>query len=76
MMNTELTPRQAYIFDIIKQYIGLNKGRPPTTREIASIDEKKASDQAILGVVNRLVDKGYLTKTPGISRGIRVNVWD
>lgn len=64
-----LTPRQRDTLLIIKKLLKI--GYPPTIAEIAT----GVGSKAHLNVrrhLDALVEKGYIARTPGISRGIRV----
>ncbi len=66
----ELTPTQERVFNFLKDYL-LEKGFPPTLREIAShfgLRGPKAPQKTL----NILERKGYIRKVPGISRAIEI----
>jgi len=66
----ELTPTQEKVFNFLKDYL-LEKGFPPTLREIAShfgLRGPKAP-QKTLTILER---KGYIRKVPGVSRAIEI----
>ncbi len=66
----ELTPTQEKVFEFLKDYL-LEKGFPPTLREIAShfgLRGPKAP-QKTLTILER---KGYIRKVPGVSRAIEI----
>ncbi len=66
----ELTPTQERVFNFLKDYL-LEKGFPPTLREIASHFGLKGpkAPQKTLNILER---KGYIRKVPGISRAIEI----
>ena len=66
----ELTPTQEKVLNFLKDYL-LEKGFPPTLREIAShfgLRGPKAP-QKTLTILER---KGYIRKVPGVSRAIEI----
>ena len=66
----ELTATQEKVFNFLKDYL-LEKGFPPTLREIAShfgLRGPKAP-QKTLTILER---KGYIRKVPGVSRAIEI----
>jgi len=69
-MSKELTDRQREILDYIEQHLEA-EGRPPTVREVAArfhiASPKGAADH--LAALER---KGYIERTAGASRGIRL----
>ncbi len=68
--RNELTPTQEKVFNFLKDYL-LEKGFPPTLREIAShfgLRGPKAP-QKTLTILER---KGYIRKVPGVSRAIEI----
>ena len=65
----KLTGRQAEILDMIKGYFDDND-RPPTMREIS--EQIGINHNAVGDHLKALVKKGYIKKTPGIARGIRL----
>jgi repressor LexA len=66
----ELTPKQEKVFSFLKDYL-LEKGFPPTLREIASHFGLKGpkAPQKTLTILER---KGYIRKVPGGSRAIEI----
>jgi repressor LexA len=65
----KLTKKQASVLDFIKKSVE-NRSYPPTYKEIA---EKFGNNvNAIQQVITALVKKGYLEKTEGIARGLRI----
>ena len=68
--RNELTATQEKVFNFLKDYL-LEKGFPPTLREIAShfgLRGPKAP-QKTLTILER---KGYIRKVPGVSRAIEI----
>jgi len=66
----ELTPTQKKVFNFLKDYL-LEKGFPPTLREIASHFGLRGprAPQKTLTILER---KGYIRKIPGVSRAIEI----
>ena len=69
-MRKSLTPRQQEIYDFIAVEI-LDRGIPPTIREIADRFEMSSSNGA-REVLNVLAHKGYLKRHQKLSRGIEL----
>lgn len=69
-MGNELTARQKELFDFLKEFF-LEKGFPPTLREMASHFGLKGprGPQKTLNILER---KGYIRKIPGESRAIEI----
>jgi len=69
-MRNELTARQKELFDFLKEFF-LEKGFPPTLREMASHFGLKGprGPQKTLNILER---KGYIRKIPGESRAIEI----
>ena len=67
---TNLTPRQAQVLDLIKQYIS-DTGYPPTRADIAQELGFK-SPNAAEEHLKALARKGAIEMIPGTSRGIRL----
>jgi len=69
-MGSELTARQKELFDFLKEFF-LEKGFPPTLREMASHFGLKGprGPQKTLNILER---KGYIRKIPGESRAIEI----
>lgn len=67
-MREELTPRQREIFEFIREEIR-RKGIPPTYREIGE-RFKIRSTNGVKRTLDALLRKGYLERTPNISRGL------
>ena len=63
-----LTERQRRVLEYIKEHI-LDRGYPPTVREVAERFGYKSPLAAKLHI-DALVRKGYLRKTPSVSRGL------
>lgn len=71
-MNTQLPERQQKSLDFIKEYIA-DKGYPPTIREIGdAIDVSSTS--LVSYYLNRLEERGFITRESSSSRAIRLNV--
>lgn len=69
MSYPDLTPRQAEILRIIREFLEVNE-YPPTIREIAAsmaITHRGASDH-----LKALERKGVLARMPGKARGLRI----
>lgn len=69
-MASELTARQAQILQLIQEAVG-NTGFPPTRAEIAQTLGFKSANAAE-DHLRALEKKGFITITPGASRGIRL----
>jgi len=69
-MRKELTETQQNVLNFLNKSL-TEKGYPPTLREIASYFRLKGpkAPQKTLDILER---KGYIRKTPGVSRGIEV----
>ena len=68
--NPKLTVRQKQLYDFISKSI-LERGVPPTIREMG----KKltiSSTNGVRSILNALIKKGYVKKTPLVSRGIEL----
>jgi len=63
-----LTPRQREVFEFIKERIG-QTNRPPTLREIGQRFEI-SSTNGVRSILAALVKKGYIARSPKLSRGI------
>jgi SOS-response transcriptional repressor LexA len=68
MRNTKLEMK---MLDMIKSYVK-DHGYSPTVREIAEILDIKSTSTAQRHL-NILEKEGYITKTDGMSRTIRIN---
>ena len=66
----ELTPRQQQVLEIVAAHLKTH-GRAPTVREIASAMGLKAVG-TIQDHLKALMQKGFLEKDPGVSRGLRL----
>ena len=66
-----LTKRQTKALNFIKSHLE-KRGYPPSQMEVA---KHMGSDYPNTGqsVINALISKGYLFRTPGVSRGLKVN---
>ncbi|MSU76276.1 transcriptional repressor LexA [Patescibacteria group bacterium] len=69
-MSDELSPRQKQTFDAIQKHMAKND-MPPTIRELMK-DMKIAYPKGVQGHLDALVKKGYITRDPRASRGIRL----
>jgi repressor LexA len=69
-MSEELSPRQQQTFDAIKRYMS-KQGLPPTIREIM-VALKVAYPRGVQRHLEALEKKGYITRDPRASRGIRL----
>jgi len=63
-----LTPRQREVFEFIKERIG-QSNRPPTLREIGQHFEI-SSTNGVRSILAALVKKGFIARSPKLSRGI------
>lgn len=63
-----LTPRQREVFEFIRERIG-ESNRPPTLREIGQRFEI-SSTNGVRSILAALVKKGYIERSPKLSRGI------
>lgn len=66
-MSTGLTGKQASVLTYIRAYIR-ERGYPPTVREVA-LHLGGVSTNAAQGHLVALERKGWLRRTPGVSRG-------
>ncbi|NOZ06733.1 MAG: repressor LexA [Chloroflexi bacterium] len=66
-----LSERQEQILQFIREY-ARKEGRPPTVREIGSA-VGISSTSVVDYNLNALAKKGYLTRNPHVSRGIRIS---
>ena len=67
---TSLTPRQQELLQFIEQFISANR-YPPSHRQMAA----RMGSTAVRGVqqlLDQLQKKGYVVRTPGVSRGLRL----
>jgi SOS-response transcriptional repressor LexA len=64
-----LTRTQNNILDFIEEFIGLNRGLSPTSREIQAGCEI-SSTSVVAYNIEILANKGYIELTRGIARGI------
>lgn len=69
-MKKSLTDRQRSIFEFVKERI-LNHGTAPTIREIGE-QFKISSTNGVRAHLAALIQKGYLTKSEFISRGLEL----
>jgi repressor LexA len=66
----ELTSRQAEIYEYIKKYSKENR-MPPTVREIGTHFEI-SSTNGVRSILAALIKKGYINRSPRLSRGIEI----
>ncbi|MCQ2102339.1 MAG: transcriptional repressor LexA [Fibrobacter sp.] len=66
----ELTTRQEEILEYIKKYSKENK-MPPTVREIGNHFEI-SSTNGVRSILAALIKKGYISRSPRLSRGIEI----
>lgn len=66
----ELTSRQEQILEYIKKYSKENK-MPPTVREIGNHFEI-SSTNGVRSILAALIKKGYIARSPRLSRGIEI----
>lgn len=69
-MSLKPTAKQLIVLDFIKRHIA-EKGYPPTRDEMCNYFGWKSWNAAD-SHVRALADKGLISITPGVSRGIRV----
>ncbi len=69
-MCTQLTEKQQRALEFIQSEIG-DRGRPPTLREIGS-EIGVTSTNGVRYVLDALVRKGFLERSPMLSRGIEL----
>jgi len=69
-MESELTPRQAEILEVIRGYVA-ETGRPPSRPELAKI-LGISSTNAIFKHLDALARKGAIELVPNAARGIRI----
>ena len=70
MERAKLTARQKQVYDFISGRI-LEKGVSPTIREIGK-QFSISSTNGVRSILNALIKKGYINKTPLVSRGIEL----
>ncbi len=70
MTKAKLTDRQRHIFDFISRSIR-EKGAPPTIREIGERFSIRSTN-GVRSILSALIKKGYIRKTPLVSRGIEL----
>ena len=63
-----LTKRQGELLFLLRKFVR-ERGYPPTVREMVSLTGRK-STAGVQKLLDALVRKGYIKKTPGRSRGI------
>ncbi len=68
--RTKLTARQKQVYDFISNGI-LERGVPPTIREIGE-RFSISSTNGVRSILNALIKKGFIRKTPLVSRGIEL----
>ena len=66
----ELTARQEEIYEFIKKYSKENR-MPPTVREIGNHFEI-SSTNGVRSILAALIKKGYINRSPRLSRGIEI----
>ena len=66
----ELTTKQRCALEAIKIFISLN-GFPPTSNELTAILDY-SSNNSVVGLLSVIERKGYIKRTPKISRSIVV----
>ncbi len=67
-MATPLTERQDLALDFFRAYVREHR-KPPTLAEIGSAMDIRSTN-AVSKLVRALVDKGHLTHTPNVARGL------
>jgi len=70
MSKNDLTPHQRKVFEFIAGYSRV-KGRPPTVRDIGEKFNLRSTG-SVRSYLEALEKKGYISRQPGISRGITV----
>lgn len=70
MRTTELTPKQAEIFEYMKSVI-LEKGYPPSVREIGEAVNLKSTSSVFMHL-EAMENKGYIRKDPAKPRTIEI----
>lgn len=70
LKKKELTDRQAEIYEYIKKYSKENH-MPPTVREIGNHFEI-SSTNGVRSILAALIKKGYINRSPRLSRGIEI----
>jgi repressor LexA len=68
MQKPRLTERQSQIYEFVSQRI-LDRGVPPTIREIGEKFSIRSTN-GVRSLLEALIKKGYLRKTPLVSRGL------
>lgn len=67
---SSLTAKQKKVYSVIETYINM-KGIPPTVREIGEMVGEKTPG-AVQGILNRLEQKGVITRKLGAARSIQL----
>ncbi len=67
---SSLTAKQKKVYSVIESYIN-TKGIPPTVREIGELVGEKTPG-AVQGILNRLEQKGVITRQLGAARSIQL----
>ncbi len=70
MAQQSLSPRQKKILSFIERFLDKN-GYPPTIREIGEA-VSIASTSVVNYNLNKLVERGFLERSPEVSRGLRL----
>lgn len=70
-MNAPLTLRQSSLLESIRTFMSTQK-RPPTIREVAKMNGITSTNGVRCHLL-ALERKGFLTITPGVSRGITIH---
>ncbi|MFH1894120.1 MAG: transcriptional repressor LexA [Candidatus Zixiibacteriota bacterium] len=70
MVKAKLTARQKQVYDFIAASI-LEKSAPPTIREIGERFSIQSTN-GVRSILTALIKKGYIKKTPLVSRGIEL----
>jgi SOS-response transcriptional repressor LexA len=66
-----LTPRQAELLAFVRGYMAAHGGVAPTYREMMTALGVRSKSR-VGGLVDRLVQRGYLRRLPGCRRGVEV----
>lgn len=66
----DLTARQRQVYDYVRERIN-QAAQPPTIREIGD-RFGISSTNGVRSILNALIKKGYLEKSPAVARGIRL----
>ncbi len=65
-----MTEKERKALDFMRQYID-DKGYAPNFVEIMEASSER-SKQGVTNLINKLAQKGYISRVPGVARSIRV----